>query len=101
MKNYELIVIYNPQLSDNQIKEALEKTKKIISSHQGEILTEDTLGRKKFTHAIKKNRDGFYVYMKLKASPGTVKTIQHSFGLQEHVLRSMIMKAAVEPAKKA
>lgn len=101
MNNYELMLIVNPQISDTEIGEVVEKAKKMLIDGKAEVLAEDRLGRKKFTHAIKKNRDGFYVYMKLKASPGTVKTIQHSFGLQEHVLRSMIMKAAVEPAKKA
>lgn len=100
MKNYELIVIYNPQLSDNQVKEALEKTKKIISSHQGEILTEDTLGRKKFTHAIKKNRDGFYYYMKVKGNPEAVKELNYNLKLQESVLRVSIISASLEPVKK-
>ena len=39
--------------------------------------------------------------MKVKASPESLKTIQHALKLQETVLRAMMMKAAVEPVKKA
>ncbi|GAB4029088.1 MAG: hypothetical protein Fur0012_02900 [Elusimicrobiota bacterium] len=100
MKNYELILILNPQLSDTQVKETLEKSKKIISSNQGEILTEDLLGRKRFYHQIKKNRDGFYSYMKFKAPSSSIKEIAFNLKVQENILRVSIVNAAMEAVKK-
>ncbi|MCM2267752.1 MAG: 30S ribosomal protein S6 [Elusimicrobiales bacterium] len=102
MNTYELMLIINPQLTDAEVGEAVEKAKKILTDEKGEVLSEDRLGRKKFTHSVGKNRDGFYVYMKVKAAPESVKAINHSLKLQETVLRAMLMKAAVEqPVKKA
>lgn len=100
MKTYELMVIYSPQLSDSQLKEAVEKTKKILSSHQAEILAEDAMGRKKFSHAIKKHRDGFYYYMKIKAPAEKVKEINYEIKVQENVLRVSILSAQKEAVKK-
>ncbi|MBI4349879.1 MAG: 30S ribosomal protein S6 [Elusimicrobia bacterium] len=101
MNTYELMLIIDPQLTDAEVGEAVEKAKKILTDEKGEVLAEDRLGRKKFTHAVGKNRDGFYVYMKVKALPASVKAISHSLKLQETVLRSMMMKANAEPVKKA
>ncbi len=102
MNTYELMLIINPQLTDAEVGEAVEKSKKILTDEKGEVLAEDRLGRKKFSHAVGKNRDGFYVYMKIKATPESIKVINHNLGLQETVLRSLLMKAAVEqPVKKA
>lgn len=102
MNTYELMLIINPQLSDAEIAEAVEKAKKILTDEKAEVLAEDRLGRKKFSHAVGKNRDGFYIYMKVKASPDSVKAINHSLNLQETILRAMMMKASVEqPVKKA
>ncbi len=101
MNTYELMLIINPQLTDAEVGEAVEKAKKILTDEKGEVLAEDRLGRKKFSHAVGKNRDGFYVYMKVKALPASVKTIGHNLKLQETVLRSMMMKANAEPVKKA
>ncbi len=101
MNTYELMLIINPQLTDAEVGEAVEKAKKVLTDEKGEVLAEDRLGRKKFSHNVGKNRDGFYVYMKVKAAPESLKTIQHAFKLQETVLRAMMMKAAVEPVKKA
>ena len=95
-------MIINPQLSDAEIAEAVEKAKKILTDEKAEVLAEDRLGRKKFSHAVGKNRDGFYIYMKVKAAPESVKAINHSLNLQETVLRAMMMKASAEqPVKKA
>jgi len=103
MNTYELMLIINPQLTDAEVAEAVEKAKKILTDEKAEVLAEDRLGRKKFAHNVGKNRDGFYVYMKVKASPETVKTINRGLKLQDTVLRSMMMKATAEQpvAKKA
>lgn len=101
MTTYELMLIINPQLTDAEVGEAVEKAKKILIDEKGEVLAEDRLGRKKFSHAVGKNRDGFYVYMKVKAVPSSVKGITHSLKLQETVLRAMMLKANAEPVKKA
>ena len=101
MNNYELMVIVNPQISDAEILEVVEKTKKLLADAKAEVVAEDKLGRRKFCHAVKKNRDGFYVYLKVKAAPDALKDLKRQLGLQDNVLRSMFIKAAAEPVKKA
>ncbi|OGS11125.1 MAG: 30S ribosomal protein S6 [Elusimicrobia bacterium RIFOXYA2_FULL_58_8] len=101
MNTYELMLIVNPQISEVEIGEVVEKSKKILADGKIEVLAEDRLGRKKFAHAVKKNRDGFYVYMKVKAVPETLKAAKHNFSLQDHILRSMFIKAGAETVKKA
>ncbi len=101
MNTYELMLIINPQLTDTEIGEAVEKAKKALTDEKGEVLAEDRIGRKKFSHSVGKNRDGYYVYMKVKALPESVKPLLHNLKLQETVLRALMMKAAVEPVKKA
>ncbi|HAH31356.1 MAG TPA: 30S ribosomal protein S6 [Elusimicrobia bacterium] len=101
MKAYELMVIINPQVSDAEVNEIVEKTKKIITDEKAEVLAEDRLGRKKFYHQVGKHRDGYYFYLKVKADPSSIKTISRNLKLQQHVLRAMTLKAGLEPAKKA
>jgi len=101
MITYELMLIINPQVSDAEAGEIVEKAKKILADEKAEVLNEDRLGRKKFSHPIGKNRDGFYVYMKVKAAPEAVKNINHNLKLQESILRAMMLKTVlVEPVVK-
>jgi len=100
MNTYELMLIINPQISDADAAAVVDKAKKILTDEKAEVLNEDKLGRKKFSHPVGKNRDGFYVYMKVKAAPETVKTITHNLKLEEAVLRAMMIKTVLEPVKK-
>ncbi len=101
MNSYELMVVLNPQASDAEINEIVDKSKKIVTDEKGEILSEDRLGRKKFCHQVGKHRDGYYLYLKVKADPASIKVMNRNLKLQQHVLRSMTLKAAIEPSKKA
>jgi small subunit ribosomal protein S6 len=101
MNTYELMVILNPQVSDAEVNEIVEKTKKILADEKAEVLSEDRLGRKKFYHQVGKHRDGYYVYIKVKAEASSIKVINRNLKLQQHVLRSMTLKAGLEPVKKA
>ena len=100
MNTYELLLIINPQISDAEIGEVVEKSKKILTEAKAEVLAEDKLGRKKFAHSVKKSRDGFYIYMKVKATPESLIALKRNFTLQEHILRSMLIKVGAEPAVK-
>ena len=101
MNTYELMLIINPQISDADINGVIEAAKKLLADRKAEVLSDDKLGRKPFSHNIKKNRDGFYVYLKVKAAPDTLKDLKRSFGLQENILRSMFIKAGAEKPVKA
>jgi len=101
MTTYELMIVINPQVSDTEATEIVEKAKKIVTDEKAEILNEDRLGRKKFAHPMGKHRDGFYLYLKVKAAPETVKNITHNLKLQESILRAMVLKTALESVKKA
>ncbi|MCG2725408.1 MAG: 30S ribosomal protein S6 [Elusimicrobia bacterium] len=92
MNTYELIIILNPQVSDAEVGEFIEKTKKLVMNEKGEVISEDKLGRRKLSHAINKSRDGFYVFLKMRAESDALKNIKHHLKLQETVLRTMFFK---------
>ena len=47
------------------------------------------------------HRVQFYFYMKVKAAPEAVKNITRNLRLQESILRAMMLRSALETAKKA
>jgi len=103
MKTYESVTILKPQLTDNEVAAFVEKTKAFITSSKGEVLSEEKLGRRRFSHEINKNREGFYLYLKFKAEPTIVKTWNNNMKLNANVLRSIVMVSCEpknKPAKK-
>lgn len=93
MQNYEAMIVLQPHMSQNQIAEFIDKTKKFISDCKGQIISEEVLGRKKLSHEIKKTQDGFYVHIKFKVDPDTIGKLSSHLKLNELTMRSMIVKA--------
>ncbi|MBQ3666603.1 MAG: 30S ribosomal protein S6 [Elusimicrobiaceae bacterium] len=101
MKTYESVIIVKPQLSDGEVGEFVNKVKDLITKNGGEVTSEEKLGRRKFTHEINHVRDGFYLYLKFKAEPAFVKTLDNALKLNNNVLRAMTMLAVEIKAKPA
>jgi len=101
MRTYESVIIVKPQLSDGEVGEFVNKVKTLVTKNGGEVISEEKLGRRKFTHEINHVRDGFYLYLKFKANPTFVKELENALKLNESVLRSMTMLAMEVKAKPA
>ena len=60
MNRYETVFILTPVLSDEQMKEAVAKFKKLLTDNGAEIVNEEAWGLKKMAYAIQKKSTGFY-----------------------------------------
>ena len=99
MRTYESVIIVKPQLSDGEVGQFVTQVKDLITKNGGEVTSEEKLGRRKFTHEINHVRDGFYLYLKFKAEPNFVKTLENTLKLNTNVLRAMTMIALEIKAK--
>ncbi len=99
MRTYESVIIVKPQLSDTEVGKFVTLVKDLVTKNGGEVTSEEKLGRRKFTHEVNHVRDGFYLYLKFKAEPTFVKTLENTLKLNTDVLRSMTMLALEIKAK--
>lgn len=103
LNNYETVFIANPVLSAPQMKEAVEKFKKVIAEGQGNIVHEEDWGLRKLAYPIQKKSTGFYYLVEFEA-PGTlIGKLETEFRRDERIMRFLTFKMdkyAVEYAKK-
>ena len=92
MNQYETVFILTPVLSDEQMKEAVAKFKKVLTDNGAEILNEETWGLKKMAYAIQKKSTGFYCLLEFKAEPSIVKKLEISYRRDEKVIRFITVK---------
>ena len=92
MNHYETVFILTPVLSDDQMKEAVAKFKKVLTDNGAEILNEETWGLKKMAYAIQKKSTGFYCLLEFKAEPTIVDTLELAYRRDEKVIRYMTVK---------
>ena len=103
MNSYETVFILTPVLSEDQMKEAVEKFKGFLVENGAEIVNEELWGLRKLAYPIQKKSTGFYVLLEYKAEPTIVKKLDIAFRRDERVIRFLTFrldKYAEEYARK-
>lgn len=91
MKNYEITIVFHPDLEMN-LDPALGKVKKIITSVDGEIIKEENEGKKRLSYDIKGQDFGIYVYLTVALPPEAPGKIDSVFNITDEIIRHMILK---------
>ena len=98
-QDYELMLVLNPALSQEENVGAREQVRELITSNGGEITTEDEWGTRRLAYSIKKAGqtylEGIYYLFRFNLEPATVGEIDRPLRLSERVLRHMVVKSSV------
>ena len=92
MNQYETVFILTPVLSADQMKETVEKFKKLLTDNGAEILNEENWGLKKLAYPIEKKSTGFYVLIEFKAEPTLMLKLETEYRREERVIRYLTVK---------
>ena len=92
MNQYETVFILTPVLSDEQMKEAVNKFSGVLTSAGAEIISQENWGLKKLAYSIDKKSTGFYELIEFKAAPETIKKLEIAYRRDERVLRFLTVK---------
>ena len=92
MNCYETVFILTPVLSDDQMKEAVEKFKDVLVQNGAEIVNEEQWGLKKLAYPIQKKSTGFYCLLEFKGEPTIVKKLDVAFRRDERVIRFLTFR---------
>jgi len=103
LNQYETVFIATPVLSEQQMKEAVQKFKKVITDNDGEIVHEENWGLKKLAYPIQKKSTGFYYLIEFKGPGSLVENLEVQYRRDERIIRFLTFrmeKFAVEYAEK-
>jgi len=92
VNQYETVFIMTPVLSDEQIKEAVNKFKKHLTDKGAEMVYEDNWGMRKFAYPIQKKSSGFYHLFEFKAEGKILRDYEISFKRDERIMRFLTVK---------
>ena len=100
MKEYELSVLFHPDLEMN-LDPALEKVKKLIETSGGKITKEELEGKKRLAYPIGKHEFALYYYINAELPAEAPGKISNAFTISDEIIRSLIVKADPKRAKYA
>ncbi|PSR04692.1 MAG: 30S ribosomal protein S6 [Bacteroidetes bacterium SW_10_40_5] len=86
-RQYETVLVLTPLLTDEQVKEAVQRFKELIEKEGAELIHQENWGLKKLAYPIDKKSTGFYHLFEFKASPEFVTKWETEFKRDERVMR--------------
>lgn len=93
MKEYELAIIFDASLEGEKIEQEIEKQTTLLERENCEIIKIDKWGVKRLAYPIKKQENGFYVFIYFKGSSEVIPMLDHVNRINELVLRHMVVKS--------
>jgi small subunit ribosomal protein S6 len=69
MRTYELAIVADPRLSDDEFGELVEEYKEMYTSRGAELVREERWGRRKLAYPIRKLSEGRYTFLYLQMEP--------------------------------
>ncbi|HAB66688.1 MAG TPA: 30S ribosomal protein S6 [Firmicutes bacterium] len=92
MNKYEMMFIVKATMESEQVKSTAETMKKQVTDLGGNVVEFKELGEKKLAYPIKKELNGYYYVMQFEANKEAEAEIRRKTGLDENVLRHLIVK---------
>jgi len=86
-KNYETVFILTPVLSETQIKDAVDKFRKILTDNGAELVHEYNMGLRKLAYPIAHKNTGFYQVFEFSAPTNVVEVLETEYRRDERILR--------------
>ena len=94
MRHYEIIYIINPNQSDDEFNEIVEKFNNLITAQKGIIIKTQKWGKQRLAYTVKKFNNGFYVLVDFCANPGVTTELERNLNLDDRILKYQTVKLA-------
>lgn len=92
LNQYEVVFICTPVLSEEQVRETVEKFQGIVTETGGEIVNVENWGLKKLAYPIQKKSTGFYHLVEFNADPAIITKFETELRRDERVMRFLTVR---------
>lgn len=92
MREYEMMVIIDPDIGEDAIAATIDKLKQIIVDNNGEIENIDEWGKRTLAYEIRHKKEGYYVVYQFKADPTVPDKLRRELRLNRNLMRGMIIR---------
>ncbi len=100
MKDYELSILFHPDLEMN-LDPVVDKVKKLIESNGGKITKEENDGKKRLAYQIKGQDFAVYYFFDVELPAEAPVKISNVLNITDEVLRYLLVRVDERKAKMA
>jgi len=92
MRQYELMIIIDPELDERVVQPTLDKLLKVVTAEGGKIDSTDVWGRRRLAYDIKKKSEGIYAVVTMSTESATAKELDRQLSLSEQIMRTKLLR---------
>ena len=87
LKAYEIIVILDPALTEEEVEGQVSEIKELVAKGNGEVQEVQRWGKRRLAYLVKKRREGYYAFFRLTIDPKTLASMEKNFKISERILK--------------
>jgi len=92
MNKFEIVLIFNPDLSTSVLNKELDDFKLKLTSHSAKIINEEDWGLRELSYNINKFKKAFYKFLQIEVSGSMIKDFNSQLNQSENLLRYLFVK---------
>ena len=93
MNTYELAVVVNVKLEDEERAAVIEKVKEYIVRFGGTVTDVEEWGKKRLAYEIQKMKDAYYYFIKFESeNTDCPNEVEDNIRIMENVIRFLVVK---------
>ena len=93
MPSYELVFIISPEVTDEEVPNAVIKVSESIDKIGGNVTETNQWGRRKLAYPIKRFTEGNYVLAQIELEPASIKKLEANLRVSDEVLRHLLIRS--------
>ena len=92
MNKYELALVVNAKIEDDERAAAVEKAKEIITRFGGTVTEVEDAGKKRLAYEIQKMKEGFYYFVQFDAPSTCPAEVEKRVRIVDNVIRYLCVR---------
>jgi len=95
LRDYELILLIDPEADEERLGGVMERVKRTAESHGGSVSSEDNWGKRKLAYKIGTHTEATYHQAHLSMDADGTKELDNILKLNEDVIRHLLVRQEV------
>lgn len=100
IRNYDLVVILDPEITAEEQEKLLSKIKKFITDAEGKVSEVKEWGKKQLAYLISKKETGLFVELKVALASESAPFLRQKLQTEEKILRYLLVVEERVPSQK-
>ncbi len=100
MRAYEVMIIVDPEVDDAGVKQVVARVGELVQAEQGQVVSLDNWGRRRFTHPIKRKHEGTYLIFEIVTAATNLDALDRQMRLADDIVRHKIIRLPEREAAK-